>query len=171
LAIIAARDLRQFSTVAKKRPRVVTYQGIDKLVGMDDTTGTYGYGIAFLPFIKYIANKIPHSEQMKTGNRVTVYRIPYLSIRELVANALIHQDFTSEGDGPLIEIYKDRIRIINPGKPLISPDRFIDAPPKSRNEKLAGIMKRLGYCEERGRGIDRLLKKSKRQPCEHHCSK
>jgi ATP-dependent DNA helicase RecG len=157
LAIIAARDLKKFSTVAKKRPRVVTYQGINKLVGVDDATGTYGYGIAFLPLIKYIAEKIPHSEQMKTGNRVTVYRIPYLSIRELVANALIHQDFTSEGDGPLIEVYKDRIRIINPGKPLISPDRFIDAPPKSRNEKLAGIMKRLGYCEERGSGIDRAL--------------
>jgi predicted HTH transcriptional regulator len=63
----------------------------------------------------------------------------------------------------LIEIYKDRLRISNPGKPLISPDRFIDAPPKSRNEKLAAITKRLGYCEERGSGIDRAIEEIEKQ--------
>jgi predicted HTH transcriptional regulator len=162
-AIIAARDLKNFPTVAKKAPRVVTYQSNSKMTGVDDVTGTYGYGIAFLTLIRYIAHKIPHSEHMSLGNRVTVYKIPFIAIRELVANALIHQDFTSVGDGPLIEIYKDRLRISNPGKPLISPDRFIDAPPKSRNEKLAAITKRLGYCEERGSGIDRAIEEIEKQ--------
>jgi ATP-dependent DNA helicase RecG len=70
---------------------------------------------------------------------------------------LIHQDMTSVGDGPRIEIFEDRVRITNPGRPLVAPDRFIDAPAKSRNEDLAGMMRRLGICEERGSGIDRAL--------------
>lgn len=151
------RRLNLFPTLSKKAPRVVTYSGTDKLDSMGDVSGQRGYGVGFERMLSYISERTPHKEEMKNGNRVTVYNIPLIVIRELTANALIHQDFMSKGDGPLIEIFKDRIRIINPGKPLISTDRFIDAPPKSRNEKLAGLMKRLGFCEERGSGIDRAL--------------
>ena len=80
-----------------------------------------------------------------------------MAIRELVANALIHQDFKEKGAGPMIEIFSDRIEITNPGKPLISTDRFIDHPPQSRNEDLAAFMRRVKICEEGGTGIDRVI--------------
>lgn len=35
--------------------------------------------------------------------------------------------------------------------------RIIDNPPKSRNEKLAALMRRLKMCEELGRGWDRMV--------------
>jgi predicted HTH transcriptional regulator len=82
---------------------------------------------------------------------------PELAIRELVANALIHQDFTIRGTGPLVEIFDDRIEITNPGKPLIDTLRFLDEPPQSRNESLAKLMRRLNICEERGTGIDKVI--------------
>jgi ATP-dependent DNA helicase RecG len=82
---------------------------------------------------------------------------PQIAIRELVANALIHQDFTMTGTGPMVEIFSDRIEITNPGKPLIDPLRFIDEPPQSRNESLAAFMRRVGICEERGSGIDKVI--------------
>lgn len=66
---------------------------------------------------------------------------PEIAIRELVANALIHQDFTIRGTGPLVEIFSDRIEITNPGIPLIDTERFIDEPPQSRNEALASCFK------------------------------
>jgi ATP-dependent DNA helicase RecG len=78
------------------------------------------------------------------------------SIRELVANALIHQDFESRGNNVMIEIYDNHIEISNPGKPIITPDRFIDEY-QSRNEKLADLMRRLHICEEKGSGIDKAL--------------
>ena len=34
--------------------------------------------------------------------------------------------------GPMIEIFSDRMEITNPGRPLVSPERFIDTPPKSK---------------------------------------
>jgi len=81
---------------------------------------------------------------------------PEIAIRELVANALIHQEFRATGTSVTIELYSDRIEISNPGKSIISPDRFIDEY-ESRNEKLADIMRRLGICEEQGLGIDRVI--------------
>ncbi len=82
---------------------------------------------------------------------------PELAIRELVANALIHQDFSETGTGPMVEIFADRIEISNPGKPLISTLRFIDHNPQSRNEALAYFMRRINICEERGSGIDKVI--------------
>ena len=82
---------------------------------------------------------------------------PELAIRELVANALIHQNFEITGTSPMIEIFTDRMEITNPGTPLVKPDRFLDSPPKSRNEALASFMRRVGVCEERGSGIDKVV--------------
>ena len=55
---------------------------------------------------------------------------PDLAIRELVANALIHQDFLITGAGPMIEIFDDRIEVTNPGEPLVDTQRFPDTPPQ-----------------------------------------
>jgi len=82
---------------------------------------------------------------------------PEIAIRELVPNALLHQDFGMTGDSPLIEIFTDRVEITNAGQPLISPLRFIDEPPQSRNEALAAFMRRVNICEERGSGIDKTI--------------
>ena len=56
----------------------------------------------------------------------------------------------------MVEIYDDRLEISNPGKPSISPDRFIDEY-QSRNERLADLMRRLGICEEKGSGVDKVV--------------
>jgi predicted HTH transcriptional regulator len=82
---------------------------------------------------------------------------PELAIRELVANALIHQDFHLTGTGPMVEIFAGRMEITNPGLPLVQTDRFLDSPPRSRNETLASFMRRIGVCEERGSGIDKVV--------------
>jgi predicted HTH transcriptional regulator len=82
---------------------------------------------------------------------------PEKAIRELVANALIHQDFTVTGAGPMVEIFADRMEITNPGEPLVDTLRFIDTPPRSRNEDLAALMRRMQICEEGGTGIDKVI--------------
>ena len=56
----------------------------------------------------------------------------------------------------MVEIYEDRMEISNPGKPFIPPDRFIDEY-QSRNERLADLMRRLGICEEKGSGVDKVI--------------
>lgn len=80
-----------------------------------------------------------------------------LYIKENFTEALIHQDFSISGVSPMIEIFKNRMEITNPGKPLIDTLRFIDHAPRSRNEDLASIMRRMNFCEERGSGVDRAI--------------
>jgi predicted HTH transcriptional regulator len=94
--------------------------------------------------------------------RKEVPMFPELAIRELVANALIHQDFHQSGTEPMIEIFSNRMEITNPGLPLVQPDRFLNSPPKSRNEVLASFMRRAGICEERGSGIDKVVSETER---------
>jgi ATP-dependent DNA helicase RecG len=52
------------------------------------------------------------------------------------------------GSGPMVEIFADRMEITNPGEPLVELLRFVDTPPRSRNEDLAALMRRMDICEE-----------------------
>lgn len=82
---------------------------------------------------------------------------PKQALRELIANALVHQDFLATGASVMIEMYADRVEISNPGTPPISVERFIDEY-RSRNERVADLMRRLGICEEKGSGVDKVVK-------------
>ncbi len=82
--------------------------------------------------------------------------VPEVGIREVVANVLIHQDFAMTGSSVMVEVYASRVEISNPGEPLVPVDRFIDGY-KSRNERVADLMRRMHVCEEKSSGIDRLV--------------
>jgi len=99
----------------------------------------------------------PSNEIIRQSLRETVPMFPEIAVRELVANALIHQDFFVTGAGPMVEIFEDRMEITNPGMPLVDTRRFLGSPPKSRNETLASLMRRFRICEERGSGIEKAV--------------
>ena len=116
-----------------------------------------GYAAGFVSVVDYVDRLIPSHEQIGKAFRTEHPQFPPVAIRELVANALIHQDMTITGAGPSVELFSNRLEITNPGSPLISPSRFIDAPPRSRNEALAAFMRRMKLCEEQGTGIDKVV--------------
>lgn len=111
----------------------------------------------FEGLISFINGLLPSNEVVEQALRKTVPMFAELAVRELVANALIHQDLFVTGTGPMVEIFDDRIEITNPGSPLVDTNRFVDTPPKSRNELLASLMRRIGICEERGSGWDKVV--------------
>ena len=155
-ALLFAKDIHFFDAVKRKALRVIKYEGKNKLKTLKDQEGKYGYAVGFEMLITYVNALLPGNEVIGQALRSTVSMYPGIAIRELVANALIHQDFDERGTGPMIEIYSDRIEISNPGLPLITPIRFIDEY-QSRNEDLASIMRRFGICEEKGSGIDKVI--------------
>lgn len=69
----------------------------------------------------------------------------------------VTQPASSDGTGPTVEIFDNRIEITNSGIPLVDVKRIVDNPPKSRNEKLASVMRRLRMCEELGTGWDKIV--------------
>ena len=155
-AILFAKKLDPFDRLARKVPRVIVYEGKSKLKTKLDKIGTKGYAVGFQGIVEFINGLISSNEVIEQSLRQEVKMFPEIAVRELVANALIHQDFNESGASIMIEIYEDRMEISNPGKPFISPDRFIDEY-QSRNEQLADVMRRLGICEEKGSGIDKVV--------------
>lgn len=155
-AILFAKDLKLFEGLHRKAARVVVYEGKAKIKTRSDKPGSKGYAVGFEGLIDYIDSQLPTNEVIGKALRRTVQMYPEIAIRELVANALIHQDFNETGTSVMVEIYEDRIEISNPGRPAIPPERFIDEH-QSRNERLAHLMRRLGICEEKGSGIDKVV--------------
>lgn len=156
-AILFAADLNKFEYLARKAVRVIFYKGNDRIHAVKEQVGVKGYAIGFEGLTEYISSHLPVNEEIGKALRTDKPMYPPVAIREFVANALIHQDFSIGGTSPMIEIFKDRLEITNPGKPLIDVLRFIDHTPISRNEMLASIMRRMNFCEERGSGVDRAL--------------
>jgi predicted HTH transcriptional regulator len=115
-----------------------------------------GYATGFRGLIRFISAQLPQNEIIEDSLRKQRKPIPEIAIRELVANALIHQDFTMGGASVMMEIYRNRMEISNPGEPVVPVERFIDGY-QSRNERLAALMRRLGICEEKSSGIDRVV--------------
>jgi ATP-dependent DNA helicase RecG len=155
-AILFAKKLEDFDSVKRKAPRVIVYEDNNKLKTRLDRTGDKGYAVGFKGLVDFVSSQTPANEVIEKALRQEVKMFPEVAIRELVANALIHQDFNETGTSVMIEIYSDRIEISNPGKPFIQPERFIDEY-QSRNENLANLMRRLGICEEKGSGVDRVV--------------
>lgn len=156
-AVLFARNLRDFSGLKRKAARVIAYRGVSRVQTIREHEDTRGYAAGFKTLVAHINSLLPTNEVIGQALRKTVPVYPELAIRELVANALVHQDFFVTGSGPMIEIFEDRMEVTNPGLPLVDTARFLDHPPRSRNEELAGMMRRVGICEERGSGVDKIV--------------
>ncbi|MDD4032338.1 MAG: ATP-binding protein, partial [Bacteroidales bacterium] len=154
-AILFAKNLTDFEAVHRKSVRVIVYKGKNKIETIREQIGSKGYAVGFEGLVDWINSQLPANEEIGKALRKETRMYPEIAIRELVANALIHQNFAEKGF-PMVEIYSDRIDISNPGNPLIKPERFIDEY-ISRNEKLADLMRRMGFCEEKGSGLDKVI--------------
>jgi ATP-dependent DNA helicase RecG len=155
-ALLLAKRLDAFLDVARKAPRVVVYNGPSKLETRLDRTEDKGYAVGFRGLHEFVMGQLPQNEIIEDALRKQVKLLPDASVRELIANALIHQDFSIGGASPMIEIYSNRLEISNPGVPLVPVERFIDGY-RSPNERLADLMRRMSICEEKGSGIDRVV--------------
>src|SRR5262249_34584724 len=148
-AILFAKKMEDFPSLERKAIRVIVYGGTSRTNSIREQIGTKGYASGFEGMIEFIRQNLPTNEEIGRALRTTVGLYPTVALRELIANALIHQDFDERGTSPTAEIFSDRIEIRNPGLPIINISRFIDDC-QSRNEKIARTMRKFGICEERG---------------------
>jgi ATP-dependent DNA helicase RecG len=102
----------------------------------------------------FIRSKLPVTGIIdQDGKRRDYLTIPEVAIREALANALTHRDYGTFSSRIQVDIYSDRIEIINPGASLV-PIEFIDTTPSmSRNPSLMSFLKDFHITEQRARGI------------------
>lgn len=156
-AILFATDLSKFEWLSRKTVRLIVYNGSSKTSSSQEVEGRKGYALGVTGLIQYVQNTTQGDEEIGAPQRAGGNIYPEEAVRELIINALVHQDLSIRGSGPVVEVYSDRIEISNPGQPVIDVMRFVDRAPISRNEKLAKLMRHMKFCEERGSGIDRAV--------------
>lgn len=155
-ALLLAKRLEAFPEVERRAPRLIVYSSTDKLHTKLDQTVIRGYAAGFQDLVGFVMAQLPQNEVIVDALRRDVKLVPEPAIRELIANALVHQDFAMAGASVVFEVFQNRIEISNPGEPIVPVERFIDGF-QSRNERLALLMRRLAICEERSSGIDRVV--------------
>jgi ATP-dependent DNA helicase RecG len=156
-AILLARDIRRFERLSRKAIRVVQYRGPDRTDSIEEKPGIRGYASGFSGLVDFLNARIPRNEVIEKSLRKNVPMYPEIAVRELIVNALMHQDFKIAGSGPIIELFSNRLEFTNPGVPLIPPIRFLDEPSRVRNDMLSAMMHKLRLSEERGSGIDKVV--------------
>jgi len=156
-ALLFARDLTKFKGLEYKTLRIILYTGKGRIEAHPEVTFKEGYACGFDHFIEFIMERTS-IEVIEKVFREVKETYPERTVRELLANALIHQNLWQTGTHTMVEIFPDRMEMTNPGTPLVDVNRFIDAPPKSRNEKIAILMHLFDFCELRGSGVDRAIK-------------
>ena len=156
-ALLFARRLADFGALGRKAVRLVRYHGSDRLNAYPEPPFEQGYAVAYDSVIRTLHSWLPGNEVTGKALRRDVRMYPDIAIRELVANALIHQDLGVTGASPLVELFDDRLEVSNPGVPLVEAQRLLDTPPRSRNEAMASMLRRMNVCEERGTGVDKVV--------------
>lgn len=104
-ALLLAKKLEDFADIVRKAPRVIIYTDIAKLETKLDQVGGKGYAAGFQGLVRFIMTQLPQNEVIEDALRKEVKLVPEITIRELVANALIHQDFSVGGASMMVEIY------------------------------------------------------------------
>lgn len=154
-ALLLANNLTSFPHLENRRIIVRRYNGTNNRSLNIEQIGIYGYAVGFEGLIDFIYK----NTSVETFDTLREYipTYPKVAIREFVANAIVHQDFDVQGMPITIEIFTNRLVITNPGESLNNVERWIDLPPKSRNEKMAQSLHLLNLCERRGSGVDRAV--------------
>lgn len=154
-----ARDFSKLHSYEKFSIRMVEYSGNTKISAKRDITVKTGYSLGLDNIVETIMSWVPYNEIIEGATRVTYPAIPKIAVREVIANAIIHRDYTKTDSEIMIELYSDRLEVTNPGGllPELSVDRLIDHPSRTRNEVLADLMRKMNFCEERGSGIDKAV--------------
>jgi predicted HTH transcriptional regulator len=64
--------------------------------------------------IGFIDGVLPMNEQIGQAFREEVRMYPAIAVRELVANAIIHQDFSITGASPKVEFLQTVLKLLIP---------------------------------------------------------
>ena len=71
--------------------------------------------IQFNEAVAFLKKHLNIRSEIRGVNREDIYEIPLEVLREAVVNALMHRDYSITGTQVSVEVYDDRVEIVNPG--------------------------------------------------------
>jgi len=116
--------------------------------------------ISYHKTIDYFVKTLPLNSVFNqiTGHRETYSKYPNLALRESIINAIVHRDYSDFSGDITINIYPDKVEIINSGEipsNIISKDnKIIPHHSVLRNPTIAQVFYLRGKMEKVGRGLN-----------------
>ncbi|MDR0830970.1 MAG: hypothetical protein LBN95_12815 [Prevotellaceae bacterium] len=111
-----------------------------------------------IDFVKDKALKL--TIDRSSAKRETTADFPVEILREVIANAIIHRDYSIENSTNYLYIGADKIIVRSPGMPVppltVEEMQTFDIPSISRNPKIMYVYNRMGMAEQRGIGLRNL---------------
>jgi ATP-dependent DNA helicase RecG len=107
--------------------------------------------------IAYVKKHIDVRYEIKAAKRKEISQFPEEVFREAIVNSIMHRDYFDKSGDVLIEIFKNKIIISNPGGLVkwLKPEDF-GKYSRARNQIIADLLSRTRYVEKVGSGINRI---------------
>ncbi len=124
----------------------------------------FGEALVLVPALleEWLATVLPSTIDRSRMERREEVDLPFEMIREAVVNALVHRDYSLEGQKCQLVLDADTIRVKSPGRPpppiTLEEMNSFSASMKSRNPQLHFVFARMGMAEEQGFGLAKTLK-------------
>ena len=105
---------------------------------------------AYDRLMTFVAKHLPDPFYLEGDQRISIRGVIF---REVVANLLVHREYTSGFTARMI-IYRDRVTLENPNRAAyqgpIDPQNFV---PRTKNPTLANFFKEIGLMDQLGSGV------------------
>lgn len=135
----------------------VAFKGTDRIHIYDRRDVRDDLLTQFDEAISFIMKHLNVRSEIRGVNRYDIYEIPLEVMREAVVNALMHRDYSITGTQVSIEVYSDRVEIINPGGlPRGLSREKLGTLSVRRNELVADLFYRMGKVERIGSGVRKM---------------
>lgn len=118
--------------------------------------------------LRFVAERVGTWEAPSPGSAAAaaVYELPMVAVREIIANALVHRDYSADYDCVHVRLFADRLEVASPGSWLGRelPDGgetdlgAMAGPSLKRNFRLAQILYWIRLVEGEGSGIPTALR-------------
>lgn len=111
---------------------------------------------------QYVLEKINLGMKIQGIYRQDVYELPVDSVRELIANAVVHRSYLDPGNIQ-VAVFDDRLEVTSPGMLLnnVSIQKIKEGYSKPRNPALASAFAYMKIIEKWGSGIPRIYRECK----------
>ena len=137
----------------------VAFKGTDKLHIYDRRDVRDDLLTQFNEAIAFLKKHLNIRSEIRGVNREDIYELPLEALREAVVNALMHRDYSIRGTQVSVEVYDDRVEIVNPGGlPKGLTLKKFSSVSIRRNEIIADLFSRLNKVERLGSGIRKMRK-------------
>ncbi len=103
----------------------------------------------------FVRRNTAPSARLEGARRIDRWDYPEEAVREAMANALVHRDYSIAGTDIMLAIFSDRLEILSPGRlpNTVTVDGMKLGMRYARNQTLVNVMRDYGYVDARGMGV------------------